>query len=132
MRASRTKPDLTVCLIDALHTAHDPLAARDLVFHRAGRAVVKIEMRPAISFRHPDDLFTVVYVVAIPASRVGQTAVRGAITKEGVWFVGDERACLSIRVDLDHAINLVPALIVFERECAAVLAPDRIEDLVRI
>src|SRR5690348_12935298 len=126
MRAASAEPDLPRSFVDALHSAHDPLAARDLILHRTGDAVVQVKMTPAVALRHPDDLSTVVHIVTIPASRIGEAAIRGAITEERLRFVGNNGARLAVRVDFDDAINLVSTLIVFKREPAAVFAPNGI------
>ncbi len=57
----------------------------------------------------------------------------GAIVDERLGLLGDDRACAAgARVHLDHAIDLMAALIVLERERSAVLAPRELEELIRI
>src|SRR5262245_3220375 len=89
-------------------------------------------MSPTVALRHPDDFFAIVYVVAIPAASVSETAAGRAITKKGFGFVGDDRAGLPGRADFYDAINLMAALVVFKREGAAVFSPYWIRKLVRI
>src|SRR5262245_20508825 len=89
-------------------------------------------MTPTITFRHPDDLFAVVYIVAVPAPGVSETAIRISITKKRRRFIRNECAWLAGRIDFDHSIDLMTALIVFKSECATVFAPDRIRQFVGI
>src|ERR1051326_8864885 len=132
MSAAGAEPYLAFGPVDALPPSDHPLATSDLILHRSRGAVVEIEVTPTIAFRHPDDLLTIIYIVTILATGVSETAIRIAITKERPRLIGNECARFAVRVDFDHAINLMTALIVFKRECPAVFAPDRVRQFVRI
>ena len=124
IHAAGAEPDLPLDGIDVLHGAHDPLAFGDLVLHRAGGAVVEIQMVPAVAFRHPDDFLAVVHVVAELLAGIGERAVRGAVGEERLRLFRDDRARgAGRRVDFDDAVDLVSALVVFEGQRPAVLAP---------
>ncbi len=72
-------------------------------------------MAPAVALGAPDDLAPVGDVEAVALARV---------VDERRHPLVDQRARLACRgVHLDHAEDLVPALVVLERERAAVLPP---------
>src|SRR5262249_27537253 len=115
IHATGLEPDLALLFVYLLDAAHHPFAFRNLVLHLASHPVVKIEVVPAVALRHPDDLFPIANVAAILLAR---------ITEERLRFFADDGARFTRgRVNLDHAVDLMPAMVVFKRECAAVLAP---------
>ena len=129
---ARLEPDLPLVLIHAVHHAHHPLALGDLVLHLAGDAVIKVKMLPAVTLRGPDDLLAVIQVVAVPAP-AGKTLGQQVVVDEGLAGLVDQRARLAgLRVHLDHAVDLVAALIVLEGEAAAILPPHRRCEVVRV
>src|SRR4029077_9062388 len=73
-RAGGAEPYRALLLVDLLDALDRPLALRDLVLHRPGRAVVEVQVVPAIALRHPDDLLAVGHVVAILLARVAVAA----------------------------------------------------------
>ena len=90
-------------------------------------------MVPAVALRHPDDFLAVLEVVAILLARVGEVAVGGAVVEEGLRLFRDDRARLAGgRVRFDDAEDLVAALVVFEGDGAAVLAPLEARQVVRV
>ena len=116
--------DLARLLVHLRHAAHHPLALRDLVLHRAIRPVIEIEVVPAVALRHPDHLLAVAHVEPVLLARVAE---------EGGRLLGDDgpgpaRGGLG----LDDAVDLVPPLVVFERDGRAVLAPGRRRRLVGV
>ena len=130
--AAGAEPQLPLLFVDLDHVAHRPRALGDLVLHRAGRAVDQVEVVPAVALRHPDDFLAVGEVVAIALAGLQR---RGAavVIEERLRLFGDHRARgAGVRVDFDDAIHLVAALVVFEREAAAVLAPHQVGQVVRI
>src|SRR5205809_5841779 len=88
-------------------------------------------MRPTVALGHPEDFLPVVDIVApiaavvrgVPAERTVREKRRSVLRDDGAR--GTRR-----RVYLDNAIGLVSALIVLERESAAVLPPNGLRDLV--
>ena len=94
-------------------TLHDranrPVAFRDLVLHLAGRAVVQVEVVPAVALRHPDDLAAVVDVAPVLLAGVAEERRRLLRSMTA-------RALACCGVDLDDAVDLVSALVVLERD----------------
>src|SRR3954454_8099649 len=114
---ARGERDLALFLVHLLDVADHPRALRDLGFHAPGRAVVQVKMVPAVALGGPDDL--------LPVGNV-DPALLLAVVDEGGALFGDQRARLAgLGGDLDHTEDLVPALVVLEREAAAVLPPER-------
>src|SRR4030095_15900151 len=104
IRAARAEPDLARRAVHAIDASHHPVALGDLVLHRAGRAVVEIQVIPAVPLRHPDVFAAVVDVVAVPLGRAAEERLR---------LVAHERARgAAVRVDLDYAEHLMSALVV--------------------
>jgi hypothetical protein len=115
IHAARGEPDLPLLLVDALDVADDPLALRDLLRRLAGYAVVQIQVIPPVALRHPDDFLAVGDIEAVPLAGVAEERLR---------FLGQDRPRLCRgRVDLDDPVDLMAALVVLEREGAAVLPP---------
>src|SRR5450759_2868257 len=89
-------------------------------------------MLPPIALRGPDDLLAIIHVVAVAAAP-GEAVRQGVVVNEGRALFVDQRARLAgLGIYFDHAVNLVAALIVLEREAAAILPPDRRREVVRI
>ena len=61
--AAGPKPYLSFGFIDFLDTAHDPRSFSDLVFYTTGLCIIKIEVVPAVTFRHPYDFLLAVQVM---------------------------------------------------------------------
>ena len=81
-------------------------------------------MRPAVALRHPDDLAAVVQIVPERPPAGGQVAGGARVMDERVALLLDERAgCGRPGIHLDHPVDLMATLVVFEREPAAVLPP---------
>ena len=115
IHAARAEPDLALVFVDAEHVAHDPFALGDLLLDRAGDAVIEIQVVPAVAFRHPDDFLAVGDVEAVTLARV---------RKERFRLLADDRSRLAGQaVDRNDAIDLMTALVVFERHGTAVFAP---------
>src|SRR5450759_337552 len=90
-------------------------------------------MCPPVALRHPDDLLPVADVEAELAARVAESAVGPAIVDEGFRALGEDRSrAAARRIGFDHAVELVSALVVFEGERTAILAPHDARKLVRI
>src|SRR5262249_30391317 len=107
--------------------AHDPVAFSDLVLHFAGRAVVEIEMVPAITLRGPDNFPAIVQLIAILFSGISGIGNQRTIVDEGGRLLRNHGARLGRQgIDFNHAVNLVTALVVFESKGAAIFAPDRV------
>ncbi len=70
IHAARAEPDLALLLVDAHDVPDHPVALGDLVLHRAGRAIVQIEVVPAVALRHPDDFLAVGDIEAVALARV--------------------------------------------------------------
>src|SRR5262249_3824908 len=120
IHAARAEPDLTPRLVDVQHRAHGPLAGGDAVLHGAGCAVDEVHVLPAVALRHPDPVLAVGDVVTVLLAGVALAAVRGPVVEEGLRLFGDDRPRLArARVDFDHAVDLVAALVVLERDRAA-------------
>src|SRR5438445_13288272 len=118
------KPDLPFRIIHPIHVANKPFTLGDLILHASGNAVVEIKVFPAVALGSPDDLLSVVHVVPEPPAGGKPWAEQIVIEKCRGSFV-DERADTSGScVGFEDAIRLVAALIVFEREAAAILPPD--------
>ena len=133
VHAAGGEEDLLRPFVDLDHRAHDPLALRNLVLRASGGAVDQVEMVPAVALRHPDHVLAVLEVVAILLARVGEVAVGGAVVEEGLRLLRDDRARLpGGRVRFDDAEHLVAALVVFEGDGAAVLAPLEARQVVRV
>jgi hypothetical protein len=68
-----------------------------------------------------------------PSSAIALARVRLAIVEERLRLLGDHDPGLAGgRVNLDDAVDLVPALVVLERQRAAVLAPLQSRHVVRV
>jgi hypothetical protein len=126
VHAVRGEPDLALLLVHLFHAAHGPVALRDLVLHSTGDAVVQIQVVPAVALGHPDDLLAVGDVVAEPFAGAAARACL-VVVEERLRLFGDDGPRLAgRRVDLDDAEQLMAALVVLNRDGAAVLAPDEI------
>jgi hypothetical protein len=85
-----------------------------------------------LTLRHPDDFLAVVHVRAKPPARPGEAWHRGPVVEEGAWALVDEHACLRAEgAHLDDPKRLVSALVVLERERAAVRPPPGARNIVR-
>jgi hypothetical protein len=100
-----------------VHPANYPFPFGDLIFYFAACAVVEVEVIPAVAFRHPDDFFAVIHVVPI--------FFAGITEKCFGFFVNDGARTSAFGIHFDDAVNLMPALVVFKSEAAAVLPPRR-------
>src|SRR6185437_4422857 len=90
-------------------------------------------MAPAVALRHPDHFLAVGDVVAELPARVGDVAIRRPVVEEGRRLLVDHDARrATLGVDLDDAIGLMSALVVLERERAAILAPLETRELVGV
>jgi len=118
IHAASQKPHLTPLFIHPLHTPHHPLAFRDLIFHLAGAAVIKIKVVPAIAFRHPDDFLTVIQVMA--------KFLAGVEKESRALFIDQSSSRAGRRIHFDYPINLMAALIVFKGESPAILPPGKV------
>src|SRR6185503_3858049 len=114
---------------------------RDLILYATRLSVDQIEMVPAITFRGPDQVTTGVRITT--TATLSQAAVCADIIREVVAGVAVHEEALRHfidhgthrarrRVDLQHAVDHVAALIVLERVRAVVLAPNRARDRIRI
>src|SRR6185295_13513239 len=131
-RARGAEPDLALLLVDLLDAADGPLPLRDLVLHRAARAVIQIKMVPAVALGHPDD-FPAVRDVVAELLAGAPVAARLVVVEERLRFLGDHGARLTGHgIRFDHSIDLVPALVVLERQRAAVLAPEEPREAVGV
>ena len=91
-------------------------------------------MRPAVALGHPDDLGAVVEVEAIGPAGVGQVARRAVVVDERARSArrsAPARAPVVASTSITRK-SLVAALVVFERERAAVLPPHHLRQVVRI
>ena len=130
---ARLEPDAAVRHVHAVHGAHDPLALRDLVLHPAGDAVVQVEVVPPVPFRHPDDLPSVVDVVAELLPRIPRVGAHPAVVEEAGHLLGDDGPRLArLRIHLDDAVDLMAALVVLECERPPVVPPLHRRDPVRV
>src|SRR5207253_864827 len=110
--------------VHAIDGMHRPWPGRDLPLHAARDAVIQVQVTPAVALGHPDDLPAVVEIVPERPTRIAEACGGAPIVDERGTRLVDERAGGARgRVHLDDAIALMPALVVFEREGAAVLAP---------
>src|SRR5262245_7496742 len=126
IHAACPEPDLAFNFINFINSPDNPITLRDLIFDLARGAVIKVKMTPAIAFRHPDDLLAVAHIITILAATFSLIAIQGPIREKCFGFFGDESAGLAGRsIDLDHAVNLMPALVVFKGECETVLPTDQ-------
>ena len=81
-------------------------------------------MVPAVALRHPDDLAAVGEVGAV---------LLAAVEEEGLGLLLDDGPGGAGRpVDLDHPVDLVAALVVFEGESPSVFPPGEVGELVGI
>jgi hypothetical protein len=79
---------------------------------------------PAVALRHPDHFFAIGDVVPELLARVGEERPR---------LLADDGAGFSIGgVDFDDAIDLMSALVVLERDGAAVFAPLQAREIVGV
>ncbi len=115
VHAAGGEPDLARGGVHGRDCANHPLAFRDLVLHLPGDAVVQIEMVPAIALGGPDDLLAITRVLA--------KALAGVLDEGLRRFFDECPPTTGGGVDLDHAIDLVAALVVLKRDRAAVGAP---------
>ena len=116
--------DLARDRIDALDAAHKPLALGDLVLHAPGRAVVQVQVVPAITFGHPDDL--------APIADLRPESL-GRVLEERRHPLVYHRPCARGRgVDLDDPEHLVAALVVLERHRAPIAPPHEGRHVVRV
>ena len=123
---ARAEPDLPRRHIHPLHPAHHPRPLRDLLLHRAGGAIIQIEMVPPVALRHPHRFGAAVQILAKEFSRVFEEGVVARL-------LGDDCARrASGGVHLDHAEHLMPALVVLEGHGARVGAPDKPAHRVRV
>ena len=123
VHAARAEPDLARLLVGLDDAADDPVALRDLR-GAAGRAVIEIEVVPAVALRHPDDLLPVLDIVAVLLARIAEERLR---------LLGDDRSGFAAGgVDFNDAIHLVAALVVLERHRRAVLAPNERRHVIRV
>jgi hypothetical protein len=81
-------------------------------------------MVPSVALRHPDDLPAVGQIVAVLLARIAEEGLR--------LFADDGARLAGAGVNLDYAIDLMPALVVFKCERAAVLAPFQARQVVGI
>jgi len=141
VHAAGAEVDLAVGDIHAVHAAHDPVALRDLILHATGLSVVQVEMVPPVAFRRPDQLTAGVCRATTATLRqltvrvdvIGEVVPAVAVHEEALGDFIDHRAHgASRRVDLEHAVDHVTALIVLERVRGAVLPPYRARDCIRI
>ena len=117
VHATGREPDLPVLLVHTLDLPDHPASPGDLVLHPARGPVVEVEVPPAISLRHPDDLFPVTDVVTeLPAGVVDERIVLRSLLDESSGFT-------RVGVHLDDAVHLVPTLVVLEGEGPAVVPP---------
>ena len=79
------------------------------------RAVVEVEVVPAVAFGHPDHFVPVLHVEPVLLAGVAEERLR--------LFRDDGARGAECCVDLDDAVDLVAALVVLERDRAAVLPP---------
>src|SRR5690606_1830451 len=99
----------------------------------AGAAIVQVQMRPPVALRHPDDLGAVVDVEA-PGPPAARQRPRGAavVDERGRGLIDEYARMSGGRLDLDHPVALMPALVVLERETAAVAPPHETREIVGI
>jgi len=124
VHAAGLEIDLTFLFVDFVNAPYDPLTFGDLLFDRTGCTVVEIEVVPAIPLRHPDDLFSVLNVMAIFFPGITEKRFR-LFTNNRAGFPGSG-------VDLNDPVDLVTPLVVFEGKSSAVLPPDEIRHVVGI
>src|SRR5579862_3261588 len=132
IHATSFEPDLTFRLVDEMNVPDQPIAFGDLVLQLAGYAVIEVEVLPAIALRSPDDFFAVINVVTVFAAS-GKTGPEKVVIEESLRDFRDERAGGgSVGIHLDHGVGLMPPLVVFEGESAAVIPPNRRAERIRI
>ena len=124
IHAAGAEPDLLLFGIDAVHPAHHPFSPGDLVDQFSARGVEEIEVIPAVSLRHPDDLTTVIEVVMKEFLEVVEKGF-GRILDQGSGFAGPG-------VHRHDAHDLVSALIVEEGEVGRIGGPAQVPDAPRI
>jgi len=79
---------------------------------------------PAVALRHPHDLSAVREIEAV---------FLAAVAEEGLGLLLDDGPGRAGRgVDLDDPVDLVAALVIFEGESAAVLAPGEVGELIGV
>jgi hypothetical protein len=131
IHAAGAEPELTLLFVHLHDMADRPGALGDLP-GGAGRTVDQVQVIPAIAFGHPDGLFAIGQVVAIPLA--GLERGGGAVVVEKcLRFLRDHRARRAgLGVNFDHPVDLVAALVVFEREGATVFPPHQLGHVVGI
>src|SRR5262249_22597597 len=124
VHTTRGEPDVTALLIHFVHRAHHPGALGDLILHAAGDAVVEVKVLPSVALAGPNDLAAVADIEADVLARIARVRdERTVVDERRLALLADQHARSTVRIDLDHAIHLVSALVIFERESAAIPPP---------
>ena len=89
-------------------------------------------MVPAVALRRPDDLRAVMNIEPHLLTGVARVGHQWPVVDERLALLRDDSASLAGPVDFDNPVDLMAALVVLERERAAVLPPDRIRKAVRV
>ncbi len=115
MDAAGAEPDLPLGLVHAIDTANNPGTFGDLVLYLPGLGVVKIEMVPAVAFRHPDQFAGTVEVVQEILARV--------VDERGALLLDDRLDRTACGIDREEPQDLMAALVIDEGEAAGIGGP---------
>ena len=133
IHAAGAEVDLAVRLVHPLHRAHDELALRDLVLHRARGTVVEVQVRPSVALRQPHDFGAIVDVGTVDAATAIDRARGAPVIDEGRRLFVDQRARVACRrLHFDYTKALVSALVVLEGERSTVTPPLELAQVERI
>ena len=110
--------------VHMLNAADHPISTGDLILHRALTGIVKVEVIPAVAFRHPDQLPSIVQAM--------QETFAGVIDEGGTLFVHDSPRFTRVRFHGNHAQHLVAPLVVKELNLRRVRCPVNLAETPRI
>src|SRR5438270_6637470 len=81
-------------------------------------------MLPSVALARPEDLLPILEVAPVILSVIVLISLQGFVIDEGGTGFVDQRMGLAVvRVDLNHSVTLVSALVVLEDEAARILPP---------
>ena len=121
--AARQKPNLPFRRVHFQNFAHNPIAARNLIFQFARRDIIQIKLRPAVALAHPNQFAGIIQPLA--------PCFRFVIYKSFAVLL-DHRAHRAVRrVDGENTIELMTALVVVEIKFIAARRPAKIHFAIR-
>src|SRR5262245_43226596 len=107
-QSHRAEPHLPLYFIETVYATDDPIALRDLALQPSVCGIEQVQVVPAVSLRHPDELVRLVELT--------QEELLAVVDERGATLLHNRSGLATPGVDRYDPQDLMTALVVQERE----------------